>query len=175
MSQRSRKIPTTKRWRLFAVASTAFSLAAAVAVGTHPARAQATSSHRAESCTPRFYGGGMHLCGPAVAHFRGFTFKHGTCKPAKPSRATQSLVLELGELHPGDPKNGGKPYLKIQIDGPFTDPTSGTVISWLRGTRWAGYGQAFDPVFLRERLAKTGFSATRTATGADPRTGFFQC
>jgi hypothetical protein len=117
----------------------------------------------------------MHLCGPAVAHFRGFTYLHGTCKPASPSRTTQSFVVELGELHPGSPTNGGKPYLKIEIDGPFTNPTSGHVISWLRGKRWAGYGESFTPKFARGRFAKATFAATRTAAGVDRKTGLFQC
>jgi hypothetical protein len=158
-----------------AAAAIATLVAAAAAVGPTSAGASTGSGSSASSCTARFYGGAMHLCGPAVANFRGFTYVHGTCKPASPSRTTQSFIVELGELHPGDPTNAGRAYLKIEVDGPFTSPTSGHVISWLRGKRWAGYGESFAPKFVQGRFATGTFVATRTATGIDPKRGSFRC
>jgi hypothetical protein len=158
-----------------AMAATAIVLGAALAVGTNSAGARGGSQGSGASCTPKFVDGAMHLCGPAGATFRGFTYTKGTCKPGNPSRATRTFVLELGELHPGSPTNDKKPYFKIEIDGPFTNPTSGHVISWLRGTRWAGFGESFEPRFSSGKFVRGKFVVTRTATGADRKSGGFHC
>lgn len=98
------------------------------------------------ACKRTLIQGVLHFCGPAEAKLSkwpGFTFSRGTCVTG-----SGSFTLELGTIVAGLPKNGGKDYLKIQIFGPLTAPTSGAVIAWHHGTRWAGYGDSLT----RQRL-----------------------
>jgi hypothetical protein len=119
-----------------AAASAALGVAAAVATSA------LAGEDASRVCTPKFASGAMHLCGPATAHlsvFGTYKFENGTCK-----RSGDTFVLELGAIKvPPGTTNGGLSYLKIQIDGPLSNPTSGSLIAYHSGKRWAGYGESF--------------------------------
>jgi hypothetical protein len=124
------------------------------------------------TCKRTFVNGAMHMCGPAwatLSHWRGVTFKNGTC-PAIQTGEDAEFTLELGAIAPGKPGNGGLDYLKIQIFGPFSHPSSGVVIAYHGGKRWSGYGESVS-------RTHTGWSfvASRYATGAGRFTGAFAC
>jgi hypothetical protein len=125
-----------------------------------------------------FSGGAMHLCGPATARlsvFRGFAFRNGTCKRLTVA-GTPQFVLELGALKPGSPTNGGLSYLKIEIDGPLSAPTSGSVISWHNGKRWAGFGESFKGNARGGTFnVRGGYGKNPPAYKGQPATGSFHC
>jgi hypothetical protein len=153
--------------------------AAAVAVTTLVLAATSTSARGSAAtstgCTPKFSGGVYHLCGPATAHFRGFTYTNGTCKRSDAGTEDEAFVLELGAIKPGSSTNGGLPYLKIEVFGPLAHPTSGHLISWHGGKRWAGYGESFKTKYTGGKFVGGTFVVTRTATGAERETGSFHC
>ena len=99
-----------------------------------------------------------------------FTFRNGTCKRSTVA-GEPSFILELGALTPGSRTNGGLSYLKIQIDGPLSRPTSGSVISWHNGRRWAGLGERFKGNAHGGTFAVTGVPAS----GGRRATGSFRC
>jgi hypothetical protein len=140
-----------------------------------PGHDEAGSEHErnSASCRPTFSGGAMHLCGPATAQlsvFPGFTFRNGNCKRLTVAGSPQ-FVLELGKLKPGSRTNGGLSYFKIEIDGPLSHPTSGSVISWHKGKRWAGLGDSFKGTAHGGIFAVTG----APANGGRRATGSFRC
>jgi hypothetical protein len=127
-------------------------------------------------CTPKFVSGALHLCGPATGQlsvFGSYTFRNGTCKRTVVA-GEPNFVLELGALKPGSATNGGLSYLKIEIDGPFSNPTSGSLISWHDGKRWAGYGESFRGNARDGTFVVTG-SAKGAAIGGRRATGSFHC
>lgn len=141
------------------------------------------------SCTARFSNGVLHLCGPATATFLGSSYKNGTCKVGKKALGA-ALVLELGALKPGDRTNGGLLYLKIQIDGTLSNPTSGHVIAFSKTrspsgkvnvTRWAGFGESFTPESRLGTLVggtfevKGGYGNNPPAYGGQSKSGKFRC
>ena len=141
------------------------------------------------SCTARFSGGAMHFCGPATATFLGFAYKNGTCKVGKDALGS-ALVLELGALKPGNPTNGGLLYLKIQVDGALSSPTSGHVIAFSKTRspsgkvtvkRWAGFGESFKPAYRAGRLVGGKFAVTGgygqnpPTYGGESKSGIFRC
>jgi hypothetical protein len=149
-------------------AATAIAIAAAVLAGAASAREQS-----ATKCTPKFSAGAMHLCGPATAQlsvFPGYTFRNGTCKRLMVAGEPQ-FVLELGALTPGSRTNGGLSYLKIEIDGPPSHPTSGSVISWHNGKRWAGLGDSFKGSARAGSFVVSGVPAN----GGRRASGSFHC
>jgi hypothetical protein len=95
-------------------------------------------------CTPGFVRGAMRFCGPASARvsvFSGVTFRGGTCKQEVVA-GERTLTLELGQLVPGSKTNAGWPYVKIDISGPLSRPTSGYLVAFYRGKRWSGLGDS---------------------------------
>jgi hypothetical protein len=152
--------------RLLKAAPVAFALALAVAA------AALAGGEAADACTPKFVNGAMHLCGPATAHlsvFGSYTFRNGTCKRTVVA-GEPDFVLELGALKPGSTTNGGLSYFKIQISGPLSHPTTGSLIAWHGGKRWSGYGQSF-----RGNAIAGTFVVSRLASGAGRATGSFHC
>jgi hypothetical protein len=132
---------------------------------------------RSVACKRTFVNGVLHMFGPATAtlsHWRGFTFKNGTC-PAIQTGKNAEFTLELGAIAPehvgDDGDNAGLDYLKIQIFGPFSAPTSGIVIAWHNGQRRRGYGQSLK----RTPTGGWKFAASRNADGTGPFTGTFWC
>jgi len=114
----------------------------------------------------------MHMCGPATAtisHWPGLIFRNGTC-PAIETGDDAEFTLELGAIAPGHADNNKLDYLKIQIFGPFSSPSSGVVIAYHDGKRWSGYGQSLS----RTHTGWT-FVASRYASGRGRFTGAFQC
>jgi hypothetical protein len=160
------------------LAVTAIALATLAGLCASPAGGAADRSQHPGACTPKFSEGAMHLCGPAFARlsaFRGFTFRNGTCKRLTVAGKPQ-LVLELGALTPGSATNGGLSYLKIEIDGPLSQPTSGSVISWHNGKRWAGIGQSFKGTAAGGTFVATGgYGLHPPAYGGRRATGSFRC
>jgi hypothetical protein len=153
-----------------AVVAAAIAAAAAVLAGAASAYGQSNGT-----CTPKFSGGVMHLCGPATAKFRGFAYANGTCKRSIVA-GDPAFVLELGAIKPAASlTNGGLPYLKIEIYGPLAHPTTGDLISWHGGKRWAGYGQSFKARYTGGKFVGGTFVVTRTASGAGRQTGSFRC
>ena len=145
---------------------------ALVATAVVTASAPAASS-AGGTCTATFVAGAMHLCGPATARlsvFSGFTFRNGTCKRSLVA-GDQSLVLELGALKPGSRTNGHLSYLKIEISGPLAHPTSGDVIAWHDGKRWAGVGESFKGSARGGTFVVTAIPAN----GGRRATGSFRC
>lgn len=134
---------------------------------------QAGARAGATSCNRTLVKGVLHLCGPAkgtLSHWPGVMFTHGTCPPIGKGTDAE-FTLELGGLDATKPKtNGGLDYLKVQIFGPFSAPTSGTIIAWHHGKRFSGYGESI-------RKSRTGwtFVASRYASGAGRFTGTFSC
>lgn len=124
-------------------------------------------------CKRTLVKGVLHMCGPAkgtLSHWPGFTFTHGTC-PRIEKGADAEFTLELGAIDATQPGNNGRlDYLKIQIFGPFSAPTSGSIIAWHGGKRWSGYGQSLSKT-------RTGwkFVASHLATGGGRFTGTFTC
>jgi hypothetical protein len=133
----------------------------------------ANAREQTTTCERTLVKGVLHLCGPAKATLSiwpGFTFTHGTC-PAIRKGADAEFTLELGGIDATTPKtNGGLDYLKIQVFGPFSAPTSGTIIAWHHGKRWSGYGQ-----FLSKTATGWKFLASRYASGVVRFTGTFSC
>lgn len=124
------------------------------------------------SCTAKFVGGAMHLCGPASARlsvFPGTTFRNGTCK-REAVAGEQTLTLELGQLVPGSKANGGRSYFKVAISGPLSKPTSGYLIAFRNSKRWAGTGKSF------KGTARGGsFKVRGTPPSRGTATGSFRC
>ena len=81
----------------------------------------------------------------------------------------------MGAIKPGSRTNGGLPYLKIEIYGSLAHPTTGQLISWHNGKRWAGYGESFKPKYTGGKFVGSTFVVTQTATGAGRATGSFHC
>jgi hypothetical protein len=126
------------------------------------------------TCTAKFVAGAMRLCGPATARlsvFPGYTFRNGTCKRTTVA-GKPTFILELGALSTVKPRtNGGLSYLKIEIDGPLSHPTGGSVTSWHKGKRWAGVGESFNGTARRGTFVVTGVFAN----GGRRATGSFRC
>ncbi len=142
------------------------------------ATSRESAKQHPSACAPKFSRGAMHLCGPATARlsvFAGFTFRNGTCKRLTVAGEPQ-LVLELGALTPGSATNGGLSYLKIEIDGPLSQPTSGSVISWHDGKRWAGTGESFKGTARGGTfIVSGGYGLHPPAYGGRRATGSFRC
>jgi hypothetical protein len=158
----------SRRRRYSAVAPVIFT---ALALGASSVGARV--GHRLEvSCTTKFVGGAMRLCGPASARlsvFPGITFRNGTCK-REVVAGERTLTLELGQLVPGSKTNGGRPYLKVGISGPLSRPTSGYVTAFHKSKRWGGTGKSF------KRSARGGsFVARGTPPSHGTATGTFSC
>jgi hypothetical protein len=148
--------------------------AAVIALATIAPSAGARAGEAA-ACKPTIVAGVVRFCGPAQATlgvWPGFTFRHGDCTYGP----DKEFTLELGTLAPTDPgeraDNKGKDYLKIQIFGPFTAPTSGAVIAWHHGVRWSGYGRSLT---RRRILGGWKFVASKSPIGLQMVKGTFRC
>jgi hypothetical protein len=147
----------------------------ALAIGASSAGARGAQPSRAD-CTAKFFGGAMHLCGPATALFRGHTFRNGTCK-RETVAGEPTLTLELGQIAvPPGKTNGGRPYLKIGISGPLSHPTSGYVISYYDSKRWSGIGGSFKASFdARHKFVGGSFVGSATPPSRGTARGSFRC
>jgi hypothetical protein len=124
-------------------------LAAAAGLGLIGAAAAGAAPHaHSAACQAGIRDGVDHFCGPATARLgvkgtvftRRFVFLPGKCKHERVAGKRQTTI-ELGRIKVGDAvHNGGLPYIKIGISGPFSNPTSGYVIAYRKGKRWSGLG-----------------------------------
>jgi hypothetical protein len=154
-------------------------LAAAAAVSLIGATAAGATPHaHGAACDPGIRDGVDHFCGPATARLgvkgsgvftRRFVFKPGKCKHERVAGERQTII-ELGRLKVGDGvHNGGLPYIKIGISGPFSNPSSGYVIAYRKGKRWSGFGDTL----ARDRV-HGGWKFKASGSGGTA-SGRFEC
>ena len=126
---------------------TTLGAAAVLALIGATAAGAAPHAHSA-ACQPGIRDGVDHFCGTATARLgvkgtvftRRFVFRPGKCKHERVAGERQTTI-ELGRIRVGDGvHNGGLPYIKIGISGPFSNPSSGYVIAYRKGKRWSGIG-----------------------------------
>jgi hypothetical protein len=135
----------------------------------------------ASACEPGIRDGVDHFCGPATAHLgvkgsdvfrQRFTFRPGKCKRERVN-GERETTIELGRIKVGDAvHNGGLPYIKIGISGPFSNPSSGYVIAYRKGKRWSGLGTSLT----RDRThGGWKFKASPTGGSHGAGSGRFTC